>query len=398
MAACLIMFALGFIYGWSVFSAPIAAEFQWQPAVLSFTFTLLMWVFCAGGFVGARLCDRTSPRATLMVSAACIFAAFCSTAMLASADAPWVLYITYGVFGGLGVGMAYTVTLGTALAWFPDRAGAASGILLLCYGASTMLLSSVVAWLCGIMNWRMAFPLMGVVMATVIAALSLAMRRPSREEGALLPRPSNAKEKFGASERNYTTVQMLRTPVFWSYAAWMLLMCIVSLGFTGNVNQFALEAGASPVVAVALVGAFSVANGFGRLGFGFIFDAAGVFRTILMVAAAHAVSAALIIVSLVLELAPLMSASLVFAGFTIGGTSVCGSGFAMTAFGGVHYAQNLSVLNLTIIPAALIGPLCMSLSVGSLGSYVPGLEASVVLACIGMFCALAVRTFIKRLH
>lgn len=60
VTACLTMFALGFIYGWSVFSAPIAAEFQWEPAVLSFTFTLLMWVFCAGGFAGAKLCDRTS--------------------------------------------------------------------------------------------------------------------------------------------------------------------------------------------------------------------------------------------------------------------------------------------------------------------------------------------------
>lgn len=46
-AGCLVMAAIGFIYGWSVFSAPLAQEFGWEPTVLSFTFTVLMWAFCA---------------------------------------------------------------------------------------------------------------------------------------------------------------------------------------------------------------------------------------------------------------------------------------------------------------------------------------------------------------
>ena len=261
---CVTMFALGFIYGWSVFSTPIAEEFQWDPATLSFTLTMLMWVFCAGGFIGAKLCDRTSPRFTNITSAVCILIAFCSCALFSRADAPWILYATYGLFGGLGVGMAYTVTMGTALSWWPDKAGTASGILLLCYGVSTMILSSVVAWLCSFMYWRTAFPLMAAVMAAVVVATSIPMRRPTEAELADLPKPAQVENNDESTQTSLTTAQMLRMPAFWSYVCWMILVVTISLGFTGNNNQFALAAGAAPALAVAFVGVHAIANGVGR--------------------------------------------------------------------------------------------------------------------------------------
>ena len=395
VAACVTMFALGFIYGWSVFSTPIAEEFQWEPATLSFTFTMLMWVFCAGGFIGAKICDHTSPRFTLIVSAASIFIAFCSCAFLAHADAPFVLYFTYGLFGGLGVGMAYPVTMGTALAWFPDKAGTASGILLLCYGMSTMILSSVVAWLCSFMYWRTAFPLMSGVMAAVIIAMAFVLRRPTDEEFALLPKPA-AVATNADSQASKTTAQMLRTPAFWTYALWMIIMCTISLGFTGNANQFGLASGAEPALAVALVGVFSVCNGLGRFVNGIIFDALGLFKTILIVAIAHGLSAVFIILGLVNHSVIFMTFALAFAGVSIGGTPVCGSSFMATAFGPKHYSQNLAVLNLSIIPAALVGPLYLSLSISSTGSYVLGLTISSVLAIVGIACAFATNYLMKR--
>lgn len=395
-AACVTMFALGFIYGWSVFSTPIAEEFQWEPATMSFTFTMLMWVFCAGGFIGAKICDHTSPRFTLIISAVSIFIAFCSCAYFANADAPFVLYFTYGLFGGLGVGMAYTVTMGTALAWFPDKAGTASGILLLCYGVSTMILSSVVAWLCSFMYWRAAFPLISGVMAAVIIAMAFVLRRPTDAEFALLPKPAAAAASNADMQKSKTTAQMVCTPAFWTYALWMIIMCTVSLGFTGNANQFGLAAGAEPALAVALVGVFSVCNGLGRFVNGLIFDALGLFKTILIVAIAHGLSAVFIILGLVNGSVLIMGFALAFAGVSIGGTPVCGSGFMATAFGPKHYSQNLAVLNLSIIPAALVGPLYLSLSISSTGSYVLGLGISAALTIVGAACAFATNYFMKR--
>ena len=396
VAACVTMFALGFIYGWSVFSTPIAEEFQWEPATLSFTFTMLMWVFCAGGFIGAKICDHTSPRVTLILSAASIFIAFCSCAYFANADMPIILYFTYGLFGGLGVGMAYTVTMGTALAWFPDKTGTASGILLLCYGASTMILSSVVAWMFSFMYWRAAFPLISGIMAAIIIVMAFMLRYPTDEEYAMLPKPVATAISNAGEQKSKTTAQMLRTPAFWTYALWMVIMCTISLGFTGNANQFGLAAGAEPAFAVALVGVFSVCNGFGRFINGLIFDALGLFKTILIVAIAHGLSAVFIILGLVNHSVLFMGFALAFAGISIGGTPVCGSGFMATAFGPKHYSQNLAVLNLSIIPAALIGPLYMSLSVSMTSSYVMGLLIDVGIAVAGMCCAFATNYFLKR--
>ena len=398
VVACLAMFTLGFVYGWSVFSTPIAEEFQWEPAALAFTFTLLMWMFCAGGFVGAKVCERTNSHVTIFLAAAFILIAFVTTPIFARADAPWILYLTYSLFGGLGVGMAYTVAMGTALAWFPDKSGTVSGILLLCYGASTMILSSVVAWLFTIMNWRMAFPVIAVAMvAVLIVCGGIFLRRPTDDELALLPKPVSAEGSKIESRHSFTTAEMLRRPAFWSYALWMMIMCTIALGFTGNANQFALGAGAESAVAVAMVGLYSIGNGVGRLLFGVVYDALATFKTMLLVAIAHGTGAVLIALGLILQSVPLMWVALVFAGIGIGGTPVCGSGYMATAFGPDHYAQNLSVLNLAIVPAAFAGPMILSFSVSSTGSYVPGLLLGVAWMAIAIAFAFLPRRFLKKM-
>ena len=395
--ACFAMFTLGFVYGWSVFSTPIAEEFLWEPTTLAFTFTLLMWMFCAGGFVGAKVCDRTNSHITIFLAAASILIAFVATSLFARPDAPWILYLTYSLFGGLGVGMAYTVTMATALAWFPDRAGTASGILLLCYGASTMILSSVAAFMFTIMYWRVAFPIIAVAMAVILAVCGgILLRRPTEEELAMLPKPKSAEGQVTAERRSYTTSEMLRTPLFWSYVVWMIVCCTIALGFTGNANQFALYAGAEPALAVAMVGIYSVGNGVGRLLFGLVYDAIGTGRTILLVAIAHGVGALLIASGLMLQSVPLMIFALIFAGISIGGTPVCGAGFAATAFGPDHYAQNFSILNLAIIPGALIGPMVLSFSLSSFGGFVPGLLAGAALSLVAIGFALVTTKLIKR--
>ena len=78
-AGCLVMAMIGFIYGWSVFSAPLVEEFGWAPSALSLTFTLLMWAFCAGGIIGGRLVRRIPARAAVWLAAALSFAAFATT-------------------------------------------------------------------------------------------------------------------------------------------------------------------------------------------------------------------------------------------------------------------------------------------------------------------------------
>ena len=398
IAACLAMFTLGFMYGWSVFSEPINAEFAWEPTTLAFTFTLTMWMFCVGGFAGAKLCELTNSHVTIIVAAACLFGAFTLAALLARADAPWTLYLTYSVLSGLGGGMAYTVAMATTLSWFPDKTGFASGMLLLCYGISTLVLSSAAAALFSVMDWRTAFPIIGGVMAVVLGVSGgIVLRRPTADEIALLPARTSGGAAKESTQRSYTMHEVLRLPVFWSFFIWMVIVSSVTLSWASNINQFGLAAGAEPAVAVALVGLYSIGNGIGRLLFGLAYDALGTFKTILLVTIARGVVCILIFAGLALGSVPLMTVALGCAGLTTGGTPVCSASFAATAFGPDHYAKNLSCLNLSTIPAALIGPMITSFSLSLTGGYEPGLLLGAGLIVFGIIATVITKKLLARL-
>lgn len=407
MAACIVMTAIGFIYGWSVFSAPLANEFEWEPTVLSFTFTVLMWAFCAGGIIGARVTRATSSRATLLLSAIGILAAFALTALFVSQDTAWVTYVAYGALGGCSVGMAYTTTMGTVVAWFPDRTGLVSGIMLLCYGISTMLLSSVAAWCFDLIGWRWSFIALSACIAGIVALASFALCKPNADEIRLLqapgkrtPLPAQAKESVrraaGDLTVEHTTRCMLKQPSFHAYACWMLAVSCIGLGLIGTANQLALDAGASAATAVAIVGILSLCNGCGRLLTGFVFDLAGAAPTMAIVAGAHTAGCVLILAAIMRSSVPLMIAGTIIGGLGIGGTSVVGSGFIAKAFGSLHYAENLSILNLTLIPAALIGPFIMGLSATESGSYDFGAIGLVAVGMIAMLLVGIMKSLLKR--
>lgn len=419
-AGCLVMAMIGFIYGWSVFSAPLMDEFGWEPSTLSLTFTLLMWAFCAGGIVGGRLVRRFPARVALWLAAMLTLAAFASTALAARADAPWLLYLTYGVLGGGGVGIAYTAAMGAVVAWFPDRAGLASGLMLLCYCLSTLALSSVAAWLFDAIGWRAAFLALGAGTSAVVALAAAFLPAPRADEAAcgqtqpanaraaeadgpnanaaagVAAAPATATSPAATALAGATTAAMLRAPAFWVYAAWMLAVSCIGLAVIGSANQLALGAGAAPAAAVAAVGMLALCNGLGRLAMGVVFDALGAAACTVIDAAALGGALALLGAALGLGSAPLALAGLALAGLGAGATSVIGSGFMATAFGEAHYAENLAILNLTLIPAALAGPLMLNGPLAATGSYLPGLAALIGAAAVAAALGLALQRLQRR--
>ena len=125
---CVVLLFSGLVYAWSVLSGPIAAEFpRWTTAQLSLTFTIVMSFFCLGGLTCGALSARISPRIFLWISALLFLAGFLLTASMRSLP---MLYVGFGVVCGLASGFSYNAVLGTVGAWFPDKQGLVSGILL----------------------------------------------------------------------------------------------------------------------------------------------------------------------------------------------------------------------------------------------------------------------------
>ena len=109
------MLFAGVLYAWSILKAPLALEFGWAPSELALNFTLAMTFFCIGGLFGAALSKRAGHRTALIVSGLLSAMGFILTALLRDTSVV-MLYLTYGIMAGVGIGIAYNVTISTVSA------------------------------------------------------------------------------------------------------------------------------------------------------------------------------------------------------------------------------------------------------------------------------------------
>ncbi|MDR2108664.1 MAG: MFS transporter [Coriobacteriales bacterium] len=419
----LIMVAVGYVYSWSIFATPFEEEFGWDAPTLSLNFSVLMFSFCFGGLLGAQLTERFSARLALLCAAAMTAAGFFG-ALLVTANSPWLLYLTFSLFSGLAAGQCYTVVMAALIPWFQDHIGLASGILLMAYSCATMLHGVAAAVLFARFGWRTTFVTYALVITTVLLAGMLLVRKPrpgelqeksfgegaaeaaglkpAREQGVSQkpeamqgqqrqrePRPAvptrelelTRERKPVASARDFSTTQMLKTPLFYVYALWMLLVSSMGLALTGHINQLALSLGAAVALAVGFVSLYSVSNALGRVVMGVVFDRFGVFVAMLADALLVTAGAVLTLLSVHLSSIGLLAAAVILYSVGMSATPVCGSGSMAVFFGPTHYGTNLAVLNLTLVPAGFIGPSLMAFSMIGTGSYA---DAMTLMSLLGL--------------
>lgn len=256
---CVVLLFSGLVYAWSVLSGPIAAEFpRWTTAQLSLTFTIVMSFFCLGGLTCGALSARISPRIFLWISALLFLAGFLLTASMRSLP---MLYVGFGVVCGLASGFSYNAVLGTVGAWFPDKQGLVSGILLMGFGLSSFLIGKLYQRFTptAIGSWRRSFVVLGIITAVLVAACGFLLRRPgtdftpaARREKEALCKPRGRRARHG------------------SHAAAARVLAVLSLGGTPERGR------AGPRVAVHLHRAGDRQNGLaGRYHHGRRHDLAG---------------------------------------------------------------------------------------------------------------------------
>jgi OFA family oxalate/formate antiporter-like MFS transporter len=160
------MLFAGVLYAWSILKSPLSTEFGWGASDLALNFTLAMTFFCIGGLLGAQISKRIGHRVALIIAGVLSALGFILTSILANAPVI-LLYLTYGVLAGVGIGIAYNVTISTVSAWFPDKKGLCSGCLMMGFGASALILGNVAdALFKSSIGWRLTYVLIGVAIFT----------------------------------------------------------------------------------------------------------------------------------------------------------------------------------------------------------------------------------------
>src|ERR1700756_4257806 len=235
--------ALGAVYAWSVFRVPLAKQFGWSISEVTLTFTISIFVLGFAAFFGGLWLNRKGPRVVALTGGVLyglgVFLASFSHKL------SW-LYLTYGVIGGIGLGLGYIVPVAVLVKWFPDRRGLITGIAVGGFGAGALITAPVATRLIQSVGVLSTFAYLGIAYLIVTVIAGLFMQNPP--EGW---KPGGWTATGTASQRSardYTLGEALRTWQWW--ALWLLLFLNTSAGISVISQESPLFQGLGRVSAV----------------------------------------------------------------------------------------------------------------------------------------------------
>lgn len=313
IACVVIQLCLGTAYIWSVFQTGIAKKlFDGDNAAAALTFSLLLGVLTFGSTIGGRLQDKYSPRPVVMWGGVILGLGF-FLASFATSAAPWVLWVTYGIVGGFGMGMIYSTLIACCQKWFPDKRGMITGIIVSALGFGGVIFTPIAKKLIGTVGELQTFAWLGVIFFVVCVGGSFFVKNPPvgfKPEGWTQP-PS----KHDIIHQDFKPTEMLKTPQFYIVTLTLMLACMAGLMMIGFASPIAVAKGLTADVAAIGVMIISIFNSFGRLFWGWASDKLGRKNTIMLL---------LLVTAVIILFVNMASGYMIFAliavvGFSYGG-------------------------------------------------------------------------------
>lgn len=286
--------ALGTLYAWSIFVAPLESEFGWKRAQTSTVFTIAVVMFAVSFVLAGRLQDRFGPFWIAITGGLLVSLGFFLCAYTTSLH---YLFFCYGVLGGVGNGFGYATVVPVMAKWFPDKRGLAIGLALAGYGGGSAIFGPIADLeMFPHFGWRVTCMILGAIFFVMTMVASLLLKNPP-EASSVEVREDPAKiHAVGAPDLDQPASQflpseMLRTPTF--YLMWLGFGLGSSAGLMviSQLVPFAKSQGI-PSAALATMGLVVGATGnvSGRILSGWLSDALGRLNTLRVILALAAIS------------------------------------------------------------------------------------------------------------
>ena len=276
IAGAAVNMTIGTVYAWSVHVKPLETIFGWNATTTSWAFALAIFFLGVGAVIGGRWQDRVGPRTVTITgvifwSVGNILAGVGTGAL----NWPW-LYLTYGVIGGLGLGMVYICAVTMVTKWFPDRRGFASGFVVMGFGLGAFVFARpVLNPLIRSVGVLHTFLYAGIIYLIIGLIFASILRNPP--EGYTVPGwTPPAVQPSKSSGYDFSPEEMFGRWQF--YALWGMLFLNVTAGIfvISQAAPMGVElAGMTPVAAAGLVSIMSIFNGIGRWFWGAVSDRIG---------------------------------------------------------------------------------------------------------------------------
>lgn len=258
--ACLItMFCIGIVYLWSVFQQPVIDHFCWDVSAVTMVSSAIVFFYVLGSLIGGALSDKTSPRTVIIIGAVLLSLGLFLTSILTSSHS-WLIYLTYGVCSGIGVGFAYSSALNCIQKWYPHKRGFATGISVCAFGLATVVLGPLIEWLITKLDVPGTFRILAFTFPIIVIISGLFIVNPKTDYIDSLNLP-----KTQVNQRQYTTREALKTLEFWSLALSLLFLPAAYMMIIPRIKTLGILRGLSDNLTTITVSLTGVASAVSRL-------------------------------------------------------------------------------------------------------------------------------------
>ncbi|MFS0861236.1 OFA family MFS transporter [Fredinandcohnia sp. 179-A 10B2 NHS] len=390
--------SIGSVYAWSVFTKPIEGQFGWDLTDISLTFSIaILFLGLSAAFLG-HFVEKYGPRKAGMLSAIFFGVGITGSGLAINLESLPLLYLFYGVLGGIGLGVGYIAPVSTLVKWFPDRRGLATGLAIMGFGFAALINSPIMQSLIDSVGIANTFYILGISYFVIMIASSLYLEPP--KEGWM---PAGFKEKVSSGTKKVkqdlaqlTANQAVKTKRF--YYLWLMLFINVTCGIAiiSAASPLAQESiGLTPVAAAALVGVLGAFNGLGRFGWASVSDFFGRPNTY---------TTFFVIQVIAFPLLPHVSNPVLFQVLLALIYTCYGGGFAAIPayIGDIFGTKQLGAIHGYILTAwaaaGLAGPLFASWIRETTGSYSQSLTVFTGLFAVALVVSLLIRLDMKKLR
>ena len=385
----IIMLCLGSVYSWSVFVNPLTNHFTSMGQTVSASevllpFSIFLATFALAMVFSGKYIEKIGPRKMAMTGGVICGLGWLLASMAGSVQ---MLYPTYGVIGGLGVGIAYGCPVAVAARWFPDKRGLAVGMTVLGFGFSAFFTANIATYLIGAFDVMSTFRFFGIAFIIIISLCAMPLAFPPagyKPPGWTPPAP-----KPGAHVTcDFLREQMVKTPAFLGLWLCYFIGCIAGLMAIGiskpvGTEVVMIETG----LASFLVGFFAIFNGGGRPIFGTLTDKITP-RNAAIVSFVLIIFASLMMITMAgpgAEYVYIVSFALLW--MCLCGWLAIAPTATATFFGTGDYPRNYGLIFLAYGAGAIVGPQLAGFIKTASGSYMGVFPYVVGLAVVGIIIA-----------
>lgn len=273
--ALLVQLAIGALYAWSLFNKPISVAWELlidgapSPEVIM-TYGISLVSFSLASIASGRLQLHKGPRVTALIGAALYTSGILLSSVVRS---PQMLYLTYGVLGGAGVGFIYVCPLSTLVKWFPNHKGGITGLATAAFACGAIIFKEVIGILLHVETYTPE------VISSTFLTLGLIYGVMTFLGASLLDNPENWEYHSKISSpgvKEHGTREMLRSSNYYKLLFSDLLALMPGLLIIGLAKDIGRDfIGLKFSQAAGVVSIIAIFNAFGRLASGRLADKLG---------------------------------------------------------------------------------------------------------------------------